>query len=191
MSKRIIYLLLAVSFGLNVGMVATTLLNRRAPGGPRPGGGPGGGPGPGPRSDPEQIVEGHLRGMTEHLGLDEQQQQAIRAVLERHAPLLVEFQLQVQVTGKTLADAYGAPDFDPTQFQRLTAEASDARSRLDSLSSVMLVGEAAVLTPEQRRKFAEVAPTVHVGGQNPPRNGPPRNGPPRDGPPRDGPPPSR
>ncbi|MCP4574029.1 MAG: periplasmic heavy metal sensor [bacterium] len=175
MAKKLIYLLLAVSFGLNVGMVTTTLMHRKAPGGrPGPGPGGGGGPGPGGRPDPGDLVEQHVRGVTEHLGLDAEQQQAIRAVLERHAPLMVEFQNQVEETGRRLAEAYGASDFDPEIFRRLTAEASDARSRLDSLSAVALVAEAAVLTPEQRRMFARVAPTIHSR----PRRQPPRDGPP-------------
>ncbi len=175
MSKWIIYLLLALSLGLNAGMIATTLVHRTAGphGSPPPG--PGGGPGhqPGPPPDPGRVVEDHLRGMTQHLDLDTDQQQAIRRVLETHAAELTTLQVAAEEAGRMLAEAYALPEFDPDGFLRLTAEASTARSRLDSLSAVMLVGEAAVLTPEQRLKFSTIAPTIHSQPQRPPEGGPP------------------
>lgn len=174
MSKKIIYLILAISIGLNAGMIATTLVHRKS--GPPPGPGPRPGEGPGHRPDPQQMVDDHVRGITRHLELDPAQQQAIREVMELHAPELVLFQMEVRETGKRLADAFRAPTFDAERFRQLTAQASTARSRLDSLSAVMLVEEAAVLTPEQRKRFAEVAPSIHNNPQPPPREGgpPPR-----------------
>ncbi len=167
MSKNILYLLLAVSLGLNVGVIATTIVHRTAgpPEGPPPGQGQRGGPGPGQRPDPAQLVEEHLQGMTRHLDLSPDQQQSIRAVLEEFGPQQVEFQMEVEQTSRRLTDAFGAPGFDPEGFRRLTTEASTARSRLDSLSAVMLVSEAAVLTQEQRLKFARVAPSIHSNPQ--------------------------
>ncbi len=178
MSKRIIYLLLAVSLGLNAGVIATTLVHRASmpPPGPPPGPDGGAGPDMGPPPDPNRLVEEHVRGITRHLDLDAAQQDAVRLVLERHSSLLVELQMDVGDVGRRLSDAFAAPEFDPEQFRRLTAEAGMVRSRLDSLSAEMLVAEAAVLTPEQRRKFAAVAPTIHSQPQRPPREGgpPPR-----------------
>lgn len=195
MSKQIIYLLLAVSFGLNVGMVATTLMHRSSSesrpsgsglrdGGPGfrdddpgpPDVGPGPGPGLGGPRDPERMVENHLRGMTEHLDLDADQQRALRAIMTSRAALLVEIQARAHETGRRVADIYSAPDFDPERFKRAAAEASIARARLDSLSAEMLAAEAVLLTPEQRRKFAQVAPTLH---NRPPRERGPQE-PPRD-----------
>jgi hypothetical protein len=83
--------------------------------------------------------------------------------------------MEVEQTNRRLTEAFGAPDFDSESFQRLTFEASAARSQLDSLSAVMLVSEAAVLTHEQRRKYARVAPSIH---SNPQRPGPKEGGPP-------------
>ena len=77
------------------------------------------------------------------------------------------------MTGRRLSEVFGASDFDPVRFSRLTAEASGARSRLDSLSAVMLVAEASVLTPDQRRKFAEVANSIYSRPQGDRREGPP------------------
>lgn len=180
MSKRIIYLLLAVSLGLNVGVITTTLVHRKAgpPPGPPPGGG---GQHPGQHPDPARLVEDQVRGMTRHLDLTDDQQQAIRTVLERHAEEMIELQIAAADAGRRLVDAYAAPGFDPDAFRQLTAETSAARSRLDSLSAVVLVAEAALLTPEQRVMFSKVAPTIHSRPQPPPRPG----GPPHEG----GPPP--
>ena len=176
MSKIVIYILLAVSLGLNVGVIATTLVHRTTSPAQAPPPGPGGGEGPGPgqRPDPGQIVEDHVRGMTRHLDLDLEQQEAIRVVLVQHTSQLVMFRVNADEANRRLVEAFAAPALDPVSFQQLTAEASAARSKVDSLSAVMLVAEAAVLTPEQRRKFAEVAPSIHSTPQRPPR---------RDGPP--------
>lgn len=174
MSKKVVYLLLAVSFGLNLGMVATTVVHRRGPDGPPPG--PPEGRGPGPRPDPQQLVEDHLQRITRHLDLDAGQQREIRAVLERHAAQLAAYQAAVGESGRRLSDVFGAPEFDPVLFERLTADAAGARTRLDSLSAVMLVDEASVLTPKQRRKFAEVASSVYSRPQGGRREGGPPPG---------------
>ena len=183
MSKRIIYLLLAISLGLNVGVIATTLVHRTAgpPPGPPPGPGGSGDPRPGHRPDPARLVEEHVRGMTRHLDLDAQQQQDIRAIMERHTPELISLQIAANEAGRLLAEAYATPEFDPERFLQLTAETSAARTRLDSLSAEMLIAEAAALTPEQRLEFSAVAPTIHSQPRRPPEDGPPheRRPPPR------------
>lgn len=189
MSKKLIYILLAVSLGINVGVVATTVLHRAShPQGLPPG--PGGGappPGqPGSPPDPARLVESHLQGITRHLGLDADQQRVVRAVLEQYAPQLIELQAETSRAAQRLTDLFGAPTFDPERFRKLTAETGAARSRLDSLSAVMLVAEAAVLTPEQRLKYAEVAPSIHSRPRQP-RHGPGGPG----GPDRPGGPPRR
>lgn len=178
MSKKLIYLLLALSIGLNIGVIGTTVVHRgkRLPP-PRPPGPPTGGQHqPGQRPDPARIVEDHVRGMTQHLNLNSEQQQAIRAILERYATQLTALQVEVEETSQRLPEAYADPAIDPDQFQQLVAEASNARAQLDSLSAVMLMAEAAVLTPEQRQKFAEVAPSIHSRPKRPRGQGgpPPR-----------------
>ena len=175
MSKKIIYLLLAVSIGLNVGVIATTVLHQV--GNPPPGPGPRARGRPPARATPRprtRFWTTTCAGMTRHLDLDAGQQEAIRAVLEVQMPRLVEARAAAEAANRRLVEVFGAPDFDPDAFRRLAAEASASRARVDSLSAVMLVAEAALLTPEQRLKFAAVAPTIHSSPQNPPR---------RDGPP--------
>lgn len=179
MSKKTIYLLLALSIGINLGVMGMTLLNGGAeqPLGPRPDGPRGEADrGPGVRPNPEQLVQRHLQGMTQHLELDAEQQQAVRLIMERYMPEQAERQLRVDQTSNQLSRAYAAPVFDAAQFRRLTEAASRAHLELDSLSTVMLVAEAEVLTPDQRRKFAAAAPTLRARrqGQRPDQGPPPR-----------------
>jgi Spy/CpxP family protein refolding chaperone len=175
MSKNTVYLLLIISIGFNVGMISTTLFHQSPPPhqGPPPGPNRGEDHRPGHQPNARQLVENHLQGMTRHLDLDPEQQATIRAVLEQYAPELVTLQVEADDASRRLVDAFGAPSFDPEAFRLLTAKASSTRSRVDSLSATMLVAEAAVMTTSQRRKFAEVAPTIHSSQKQRPRPGGP------------------
>ena len=132
MSQKIIYLLLAVSVGINFGVVGMTFIGGpdQQPQLPPPG--PDGGDNPGPRPNPEQMVQRHLEGMTRHLDLDAEQQQAVRLIMEQHMPEQAERQLAVDQTSQELSLAYAAPDFDAENFRRLTAAASRARAGLQN-----------------------------------------------------------
>jgi len=180
MSRKILYLLLAASIGLNAGIIGMTLVHKTKKQGPTPPHGPAGREGRmrAMPSDPSTLVDNHIRGITRHLALDPEQQQTIRSILEQYAPQLIKFQIDAAEAGRGLAEAYAAPDFDPEQIQQLTANASAARVRLDSLSAILLVAEGAVLTPDQRRIYAEVAPSIH---SNPPRPHPKQGPPPKKG----------
>jgi len=177
MLKKTLYLLLAVSLGINAGLLVMTLLNRapsERPAMHQPPGGPGGPPPgqhPGPAPDPQRMSEELAARLSRHLDLDVQQQQAIREILERYAPDLIELQRVSENAGQRLTEAYSAPDFDPEGFRRLVAETSAARSAVDSLSAVILLDKAAVLTPEQRARFSKAAPVL---GSNPVQATPPR-----------------
>jgi len=172
MGRRITYLALAVSLGLNAGLLAVTLYHSRPPSPPP------GAPGPPPAGPPApgRLIEDHVRGITQHLGLSVEQQQEIRIVLEKHVPHSIGAQRRIADLTEQLSEAFAAPAFDAAAFQQLARKASAARATVDSAAAVMLVAEAAVLTPEQRVKFAEVAPTIHLhppqrprGSQPPPR----------------------
>jgi Spy/CpxP family protein refolding chaperone len=148
--KRVWFLLLALSVGLNAGLIATRTIGdggHRPHEKPRPPeqGGPGG------------TVDNHLAAMTEHLGLDEAQQTAVRAVLESGLPQIAERQGELRKLEGLTRGAYGAPRFDADEFSRLVAQAAAARAVVDSLTAAMLVQEATILSPDQRRRFAEVA----------------------------------
>lgn len=170
MSKQLLYTLLAVSIGLNLGVIGMTVADRASRQGPPP-------PGQAPRPGPERLVEDHVAGMTQHLGLDADQAAAVREILERRAPDLIRLRESAERDTRSLSDAFAAPEFDSEGFLRLAWEAGRARSEVDSISALILVEEAAVLTPEQRRLFAEVAPSIHTRPQGRPgREGPPPRG---------------
>lgn len=189
MSKKFLSLLLAVSLGVNLGVVAMTLMQNSAKHPQGPHRGPGGDRAPEQRPDPEQIVQRHLQGMTRHLELDAEQQQAIRAILEQHVPEQSRLQFEVAEDSRQMLEAFSADDFDPERFRQLMTAAAVARAELDSVSTVMLLAEAAVLTAEQRQKFAAVAPAIRSAPQGPP----PEEAPPPEGRgrPEGGPPPPR
>jgi uncharacterized membrane protein len=166
--NRIALLLLAVSLGLNAGLLYVRLAERPAQGTERPD------RLPAPRRAsppaPEVVVQDHLLAMTRHLTLSQEQQRSIRAVLDEHMPMMMELLRRGDEANRRISEAFAAPEFDTERFKILVQEASQARARADSLSAVMLLGEAAVLTAQQRIKYAEIAPTVHA---NPPRKPPP------------------
>lgn len=192
MSKKIIYTLCAISIGLNLGMIGMTVMNRAArPELPPPGPGPGPGPERGTPPDPERLIEDHVRNVTRHLDLDEAQAQAVREIMARHVPALIQLRIEAETANGDLSEAYAASAFDAERFRRLATEASLARAKVDSIAALILVEEAAVLTTEQRKMFAEVAPDIHsrpAGAR--PQGGPRQGGPPPEGRrPKDGPPP--
>lgn len=176
--KRALFLLLALSLGLNGGLLYVRLADRPAGRPARPG--------PPPRQeeqhapDPERLIRDHVEGITRHLQLNETQQKAIEAILAESMPELTELLRRSEEANRRVSEAFAAPVFDPAEFFRLTREASLSRARTDSLSAVMLVGESEVLTPEQRQRFAEVAPTIYANpgaSRQGPRRGPPAGGP--------------
>jgi Spy/CpxP family protein refolding chaperone len=130
------------------------------------------------------MVDSHLQGMTAHLGLDEDQQASVRAVLAEALPRIAEQQHQLKAAERRIRDAYAAPRFDGEEFAGLVAQAAAARAAIDSLTAAMLVDEAAILSSDQRQRFAEVAPTVYGGrgaGPGRPGGGPRPPGPPPGG----------
>ena len=182
MIKKAVYLLLAVSLGVNAGLMVVTLYNRTTPPDFGPPGPPpdhdryGPGDGPGRRPDnPDWLTENHVSLLTRYLDLDTEQQQAIADVVRRFASDLLQAQARSLTAGDALSAAYAEPGFDPDGFRRLVAEASAARTALDSLSAEALVAEAALLTESQRAKFADLVPFMHhqpdppPGDRRPPR----------------------
>lgn len=168
--KRVLGLLLALSLGLNLGLL---YMQYQGPPEGRREGPPGLRSGPGPRRGPQgqprqpgatgRMIDAHVDGLTRHVGLDDQQQVALRQVLEANMPALQSALAGGAEANEAMSRAFGAADFDPEMFRRLVKAAALARNEIDSLSGIMLLGEAAILTPEQRQSYAKVAPTIHTG----------------------------
>ncbi len=186
--KRFLFLLLALSLGLNAGLLYVRIADR-----PHDRGGPAGPPPPdrhGPQESSDVVIEEHLDAMSQHLALEAPQRTAIHAILTDHLPTLMEIRHEADEANRQIAEIFTARQFDAERFAVLTRQVSLSRARMDSVSSVMLLEEAQVLTLEQRTMFAEVATSVYLNppGQQPPdRRGPERRGPDRGGPERGGP----
>ncbi len=169
--RRGLFLLLALSLGLNGGLLYVRFAHRppsddRAmPLAPRP---------TLPR-DAEVAVRDHLAGLVRDLDLTAAQEESIRAILVAHMPRMTELLRRTSEANRLIGEAFAAPEFDVEPFRQLVREASAARARADSLSAVMLLGEARILTPQQRARFARTAPTVYstTHPESPPREGEP------------------
>ena len=59
---------------------------------------------------------------------------------------------------KALAGRFEGPEFDSAEFRALSSRLSEAQARLDTLVTEAMLGEAAVLTDEQRQKYAGEMP---------------------------------
>ncbi len=151
--KRAWLLVLAVSLGLNAGLLFMTLGKGR----------PGPVPAPGDHRPPsverpETLLREHLLRMTESLGLDETQRAAVENV---HRDLLPKIGEQFRLLGelrRSIADHYASSEFDAAQFKDLARSLSETQARLDSLVTEAMLGEAAVLTSDQRAKYAREMP---------------------------------
>jgi Spy/CpxP family protein refolding chaperone len=164
--KRFLFLLLSLSLGLNAGLLYVRYMER-----------PHAGPMPGapdhqrfnrPPPPAGVMIEQQLAVKTRHLGLDSAQQKAIRIIMEKHLPAMAESREKSRKANRRMVKLYADDPFDKVEFQRLMREASQARSKADFLSALILAEEASVLTIEQRSLFAETAPMAQGEGHRPP-----------------------
>lgn len=122
--------------------------------------------------------------MTAHLGLDETQRAAIAAVLEEYMPRILAQREQVHDARRDLAAGYSDTEMDAARFRTLVQRLSAAQAALDSLAAEAMLGEAAVLSPEQRRSYVTVTPWGRLAARPPPPPPPPAPGPHREPPER-------
>lgn len=181
---RILLILLAVSVGLNAGMLYVNLAGGDGgaePRHPRRGAGP-------PAGDIGEAADTHLALMTRHLDLDAAQQQEIGDLLRAHLPGIMAARRAAGDANRRLGDLFAAPELDVAAFAAAVDAAGRARGRADSLAATLLVAEAGILTLEQRTTFAAVAARVYAepGGPAPREPGGPPPGRPHPGPPPPG-----
>ena len=157
--KRTWFLVLAVSLGLNAGLVYMTLA-KRSPGPHRP-------PPPGHFGT---LLDDHLNKMTESLGLDEEQRSGIEAIHRELLPKISEQHRAMEDLRRAIADHYAGPEFDAANFKKLALGLSEAQAGLDALVSEAMLGEANLLTAEQRRKYAGEMPWGRRGAPPPGRH---------------------
>jgi len=178
--KRLGYLVLALSLGLNAGLLWVHFQHRsgherhgqRRPAGER-------GPRPDPR-DPEvgkAMVERHLRRLQEELDLSSEQRAAIAAVWEQNLPAIRATRERLRGLRSEMRDGLAAAEIDSVALRALARQAAAAQVELDSLTAGTMLAEAHHLQPEQRRRYAEIMPWVSPGRMLDGRPGRPRDKP--------------
>lgn len=172
MMKRVWFLALAVSVGLNAGLLLYPVLSRndevRVQTDPpdirdqqRPPDGDRRSPPPRRSEDVERVIQDHIDRMTNDLGLDRQQQSAIGTVHERLLPQILSERREMDGLRQVVASLYGQSTIDSTELRAVVQQLSDAQERLDSLTIDAMLGEAAVLTHEQRLHYLREMPWGH------------------------------
>jgi hypothetical protein len=175
--KRIWFLVLALSLGLNAGMLYVSLSHQGGKMGTerdKPGRDDKGNPGESERErqperapgDFEAVIRSHLDRMTRDLHLDGRQRSAIAAVHERLLPRINEQRREMDSIRVDVASQYARPTVEPLEFHRIVRRLSSAQARLDSLVTEAMLGEAAVLTFDQRQAYLREMPW---GNPMPPR----------------------
>jgi Spy/CpxP family protein refolding chaperone len=181
--KRSLLIFLAFSLGLNVGLVwyftADRLGSRERHSPPPPVRITAPDEQAATPTDAEAAIEAHLDVLSRDLGLDGGQVAALRALLTKRMPQMAHLLRRTTEANRRISDAYGTTALDSTLFRDLVAAASAARTRADSLSSVILLEEARILTPQQRERFAHVAPVMYSTARRDPPPTEPGPPPPR------------
>lgn len=160
---------LMFSLGLNAGLLAMALVHRSeapAEGTGTPGHDAGSSPAEGREparrpADPGTAIRSHLDRLTQDLSLSESQRAAIGAVHEKLLPRIVAERSEMAETRKQVTALYGATQVDTARFRGLVRWLSLAQARLDSLVTEAILGEAAVLTHEQRLRYIRQSPWGH------------------------------
>lgn len=160
------FLLLALSIGLNAGLISMQLSSDDGESGRRP-------PFPEGRSpigrgfdfqpDPERLVEHHLARIAEQLELTDAQRDSIDATLREMVPQLLKQRNRMRDLRERIERAYRNPDLDPLVFRGFIRELADASATLDSLTAEVMLREASFLTPEQREAYMDTMPWGREG----------------------------
>jgi len=162
--KRLWYLVLALSLGLNAGLLWMHFHHRaeherRGPWrrtGER-----------GPRPDAPEVgkamVERHLARLEHELDLTPEQRSAIGAIWEQNLPAIRTTRDRLRSLRAEMRDGIAAAEIDSTALRVLARQAAAAQVELDSLTAGTMLAEAHHLQPEQRRRYAEIMPWVSPG----------------------------
>lgn len=173
--SRLVTIALALSVGLNIGLVIRTEKGRFVPA-------PGFDPPPfirGPSGEgtgrrPGEFARYHLDRLGKRLDLDEERRERLRAVTAEMMPLVLEQRTQVVEKRSAIRDAYRRGDADPATVRALVRELNRAQAALDSLVAETMLREMEMLTPDQRREYFRSMPWEGRHGERPDRGRGPR-----------------
>ncbi len=159
--KRAWFLLLALSVGLNGGLIYEKLSGRSD--GPGPGMGTPRETGPrlGPRFHPDGppgFIRDRMGRIGTRLGLTDAQREEMASVLGEKMPALIEQRRKVDEARNALRKEYLRGNIDEAGVRAQVHLINQSQSRLDSLVVETMLGEVSVLNPEQRAAYLEMMP---------------------------------
>jgi len=175
--KRLWFILLALSLGLNVGLISMFLMSRAREAAFRSGQEQRFERGEHRRGEgrrqadlpPQRLTEMHMRRLERHIEMTESQRKEITAILDEYMPRVVGQREKIDGIREELGLHIAIPELDPGGFRRLVDSLNEEQTRLDSLVMESMLAEAALLTPEQRGQYAKTMPWGRPMG--PPRGG--------------------
>jgi Spy/CpxP family protein refolding chaperone len=161
------FVLLALSIGLNAGLLYAALAGRAqapAPAPPPPGidsicvplgDGAGSMPGAGLC---EPMMRVRMQRMAERLSLDEGQREQMNAILSEMLPQILAGRDAVQRARLAVHAEYRQPQLDAARVRLLTRDLNATQARVDSLVVETMLRESALLSPAQRAGYFESMP---------------------------------
>ncbi|MFH1680142.1 MAG: periplasmic heavy metal sensor [Candidatus Eisenbacteria bacterium] len=166
--KRGWFLVLAVSIGLNAGLLYNTFHAERWGAGPSrppfllPPGPPGEGR---PYGSEARDFAGHrLRRLADRLRLDADQRSRMSRIIEENMPVIMEKRDRVQKARHALREEYLKPEPDGARVRSLVRELNESQACLDSLVAETMLREADLLTPDQRARYLDAIPWERGAG---------------------------
>jgi len=162
--KRAWLIVLALSLGLNAGLLYNSLANRPGPAPPFGGGHPpfidhpgrpgaGGGP-----FEPGEFARHRMRRLAEHFDMSEKQRSEIHRIVRESLPVIIDLRGAVQEIRLALREEYGKEEPDHSTVRALVRDLNTAQGRLDSLVAETILRESELLSPEQRVHYFEAMP---------------------------------
>ena len=174
--KRLWYLVLALSLGLNAGLLWVHFQHRseHERRGARRSHAEGRRPDPREPEVGKAMVERHLARLEKELELTPEQRTAIAALWEQNLPAIRASRERLRGLRAEMRDGLAAAEIDSVALRALARQAAAAQVELDSLTAGTMLAEAHHLQPEQRRRYAEIMPWVSPGRMFDGRPGRPR-----------------
>lgn len=165
--KRGWFLLLALSLGLNAGLIYTTLVKETGePQVPPPPAEPGVPAPDDPAHAPDapvpptvgSLIQARHERMSRFLDLTPEQRRRGLEILQSRLPRLLALRGQVAEARNQIHAAYRQPEIDQQRIRRLVEKLTSAQAQVDSLAAEMMLQEVALLTLEQRQAYWRAMP---------------------------------
>ncbi len=161
--RRLWFILLALSIGLNVGLIAVQLsggaddvrprIADRSSYKDRDWSGPRAHP-----EGPRGFIRERLDKVGDRLDLSDEQIDAMAEILELVMPELVERREAIRDIRLRMREEYLRPQVAAAKIHELRRQTLAMQSELDSIMVETMIKEADILTPEQRESYFELMP---------------------------------